>query len=84
MDVSNDDKEEFRLEYAKNWIKSCLHSYLKGNRTLNKINGEIQAAKKYGISKETFQIIIDSLPFDKKSERFRDILEMLKRDCALF
>jgi len=78
---TSSSEEDFLLEYAKNWIKGCLHSYLKGNKTLNQIIGEIKAAKKYGISKETFQIIIDSLPFDKKSERFQEISEILKRDC---
>ena len=74
------DTEECRIEYSKNWIKACLYNYLLGKGSYETIESDIHRAKAYGISKAIFQIIIDSLPFDRASVRFKDIIIILRRD----
>ena len=74
------DTEECRIEYSKNWIKACLYNYLLGKGSYETIESDIHRAKTYGISKAIFQIIIDSLPFDRASVRFKDIITILRRD----
>ena len=76
------DTEECRIEYSKNWIKACLYRYLAGKGSQETIARDLQMAKNYGISKAIFQVIIDSLPFDKASDRFKDIIMILRRDCV--
>ncbi len=73
-------KDEHSKEYSINWIKGCLYNYLNGKGSFEKIKAEIQIAKRHGVSKGNFQIIIDALPFDRSSERFKDILEIFKSD----
>jgi hypothetical protein len=74
------DAEECRLEYSKNWIKARLYGYLLGKGSHESIEHDIHRAKTFGISKAIFQIIIDSLPFERASERFRDIITILRED----
>ena len=76
------DTEEYRIEYSKHWIKACLYKYLAGKGSHKTIAHDLQMAKNYGISKAVFQIIIDSLPFDKASDRFKDIIMILRKDCV--
>ena len=71
-------KEENRKEYSINWIKGCLYNYLNGKGNFDKIKADIQSAKRYGVSGGNFQTIIDALPFDRESERFKDILEIMR------
>ncbi len=71
---------EHRKEYSINWIKGCIYKYLDGKGSFEKIKAEIQSAKRHGVSKGNFQIIIDALPFDRRSERFKDILKIFKSD----
>lgn len=66
------------IEYSINWIKGCIYNYLNGKGNFKKIKAEIQIAKRHGVSKENFQIIIDALPFDRRLERFKDILEIMR------
>jgi hypothetical protein len=73
-------EDEHRKEYSINWIKGCLYNFLKGKESLDIIKSEIQSAKKYGVTKENFQTIIDALPFDRNSDRFQDILKIFKSD----
>jgi len=73
-------EDEHRKEYSINWIKGCLYNFLKGKESLDIIKREIQSAKRHGVSKGNFQIIIDALPFDRRLKRFKDILEIFKRD----
>jgi len=76
------DAQECRIEYSKNWIKASLYRYLLGRGSYETVRSDIQRAKAYGISKAVFQIIIDSLPFDRATDRFKDILEILRKDTA--
>ena len=73
-------EEEYKKEYSINWIKGCIYKYLDGKGNFEKIKAEIQSAKRHGVSKGNFQIIIDALPFDRRLKRFKDILEIFKRD----
>jgi hypothetical protein len=73
-------EDEHSKEYSINWIKGCLYNYLNGKGNFEKIKAEIQIAKRHGVSKGNFQIIIDAVPFVKKSERFKDILKIFKSD----
>ncbi len=73
-------EEEYKKEYSINWIKGCMYNYLNGKGNFEKIKVEIQCAKRHGVSKGNFQIIIDALPFDRNSDRFQDILKIFKSD----
>lgn len=75
------DRRESIIEYSKHWIKACLYRYLAGKESYERILDDLKRAKKYGITKETFQIIIDSLPFDRDSIRFREVITILRKDC---
>ncbi len=75
------DAEECRIEYSKSWIKACLFNYLLGRGSQETLEHDIHMAKTYGISKAIFQVIIESLPFDRGSDRFRDIITVLRKDC---
>ncbi len=75
---SSADKEEIRREYSTNWIKACLYRYLKGKTELEIVRKEIKSAKRYGVSKHNFQIIIESLPFDRKCKQFQDLIKILR------
>ncbi len=74
------DEEECRIEYSKSWIKARLYGYLLGRGSRQSIEHDIHRAKTFGISRAIFQIIIDSLPFERASDRFRDILTILRED----
>jgi hypothetical protein len=76
------DTEKCRIEYLKNWIKACIYRYLTGKGSHETIARDLHTAKNYGVSKAIFQIIIDSLPFDKASDRFKDIIMILRKDCV--
>jgi hypothetical protein len=76
------DAEECRIEYSKNWIKACLFNYILGRGSRETLEHDIHMAKTYGISKAIFQVIIESLPSDRESDRFRDILTVLRKDCV--
>ncbi len=71
-------EKEYMKEYSINWIKGCIYNYLKGKGNFEKIKEEIQSAKRYGVSGGNFQIIIDALPFDRRLERFKDILKIMR------
>ncbi len=73
-------EDEHSKEYSINWIKGCIYKYLDGKGNFEKIKAEIQSAKRYGVSRGNFQTIIDALPFDRESERFKDILKIFKSD----
>ena len=73
-------EDEHSKEYSINWIKGCIYKYLDGKGNFEKIKADIQSAKRHGVSKGNFQIIIDALPFDRRLERFKDILKIFKRD----
>ena len=73
-------EDEHSKEYSINWIKGCIYNYLNGKGNFEKIKAEIQCAKRHDVSKGNFQIIIDALPFDRRLKRFKDILEIFKRD----
>ena len=79
--MNTNDTEECRIEYSKNWIKACLYKYLLGKGSYETIECDIYRGKTYGISKAIFQIIIDSLPFDRASDRFKDIITIFRKDC---
>jgi DNA gyrase/topoisomerase IV subunit A len=68
------------IEYSKHWIKACMYNYLKGRGSIDQIQSDIHKAKTQGISNDVFQIIIDSLPFDRQSARFKDIIKLLRKD----
>ena len=53
-------------------------NYLNGKGNFKKIKAEMQIAQRHGVSKGNFQIIIDALPFDRRLERFKDILEIMR------
>ncbi len=72
--------KECGIEYSKHWIKACMYNYLKGKGSTDQIHSDIHKAKIQGISKDIFQIIIDSLPFDRQSARFKDIIKILRKD----
>lgn len=74
------DAEECRIEYSKSWIKACLFNYMLGKVSRDTLEHDIHMAKTYGISRAIFQIIIESLPFDRGSDRFRDIMTVLRKD----
>ncbi|KPJ87552.1 MAG: hypothetical protein AMS17_08225 [Spirochaetes bacterium DG_61] len=76
------ETETCRIEYLKNWIKACLYRYLAGKGSHETIARDIHKAKNFGITKAIFQVIIDSLPFDKASDRFKDIIMILRKDCV--
>jgi hypothetical protein len=76
------DTEECRIEYVKTYIKASLYRYLLGKGSYETIESEIYRAKHSGISKTIFQIIIESLPFDRASDRFKDIITILRKDCV--
>ena len=59
-------------------MKIRLYKYLDGRSNFEKIKSEIQSAKRFGLTGGNFQTIIDALPFDHNSERFKDILEIIK------
>ncbi len=54
-------EDEHSKEYSINWIKGCLYNYLNGKGSFEKIKSEIQIAKRHGVSKGNFQIIIDEI-----------------------
>jgi len=73
------DAEESRLEYSKNWTKARLYGYVRGKGTRESIEHDIHRAITFGISKDVFQIIIESLPFVGTSDRLKDILTILRK-----
>jgi hypothetical protein len=76
------DEEECRLEYAKNWIKARLYGYLLGRGNHPSMEHDVPRAITFGLSRAIFQIIVESLPSDGASDRFRDILTILRKTCA--
>lgn len=73
-----DNDSEYKREYIKSWMKGCFFSYLKGKGSVEQLRAEIERARKFGMTGEDFQIIIDALPFCRNLQRFQDILKILR------
>jgi hypothetical protein len=67
-----------RTEYSVSWIKARLYGYLQGKTDESTIHRDVESAKRYGVTKNHMQVITESLPFDRSSERFRRLLMILR------
>ena len=73
-----DDRGARRTEYSITWIKARLYRYLEGKTDEPAVLSDIKKAKRYGVTKSHIQIITESLPFERSSERFTLLLKLLR------
>jgi hypothetical protein len=77
MEKPYNNEEVGRREYSVNWIKACLFRYLQGKTDESSVLRDIESARRYGVTRDNMQIITESLPFDRSSERFKLLLKLL-------
>ena len=73
-----DESGDRRTEYSITWIKARLYRYLEGKSDGPSVLSDIEKAKRYGVTKSHIQIITESLPFERSSERFKLLLKLLR------
>jgi hypothetical protein len=55
-----------------------MYRYLDGKADLERIRSDIESAIHFGVSKHNFQVIIESLPFDRNCKQFQDLINILR------
>jgi hypothetical protein len=74
----SDESNDRRTEYSITWTKARLYRYLEGKSDEPSVLRDIEKAKRYGVTKDNIQIITESLPFERSSERFKLLLKLLR------
>ena len=76
--ADENSRADRRTEYPVTWIKARLYRYLEGKEDESSVIADMERAKRYGVTKDHVQIITESLPFERSSDRFKRMLSLLR------